>query len=78
MLTSLSSEQIFTIAQGVLTFLLSIGIGLSCWFVNKLFAEIEKGRQNDRELYKMVAQTREDMLKLEVERLRTENSRLQK
>ena len=85
MIGNLSSEQIFVVAQGVVSFLLTIGIGLACWFVNKLFAEIEKSRNNERELYKLIEHThrevckaREDMLKIEVDRLKEENSRLHK
>ena len=64
----ISISQIFEAVLG-------ISIGVISWFVKKIMADIkqneERSRDNDRELYAKIAQTREDMLKLEIDRLKS-------
>lgn len=64
----ISLSQIFGV-------LVSISIGVIGWFVKKIFDEIKqvevRSRNNERELYTKLAQTREDMLRMEIDRLRS-------
>lgn len=65
--------EMVTLSQ-VFSVVVSIAIGVIGWFVKRIFSEIAENkttsRNNERELYQKIAQTREDMLKLEIERLR--------
>jgi hypothetical protein len=65
---TVSLSQVFGVA-------VSVSIGVIGWFVKKIFAEMEKtekrSRDNERDLYTKLAQTREEMLKMEIERLKS-------
>lgn len=53
----------------------TISIGVIGWFVKKIFSEMEKtekrSRDNERDLYVKLGQTREEILKMEIDRLKT-------
>lgn len=67
------SEIIQFAMSGVLT----IGIGVVGWFVSKIFEEIKRSRDNERELYQKVGETEKDILKLHIKLLedRLENNK---
>lgn len=54
---------------------ISVAIGVIGWFVKRIFDEIEevteRSRANERDLYVKLSQTREEMLKMEIDRLRS-------
>ena len=68
MADTVSLSQVFGVV-------VSISIGVIGWFVKKIFSEMEKtekrSRDNERDLYVRLAQTREEILKLEIERLKS-------
>lgn len=67
---AVSLSQIFGVVVG-------ISIGVIGWFVKKIFSEMEKtekrSRDNERDLYTKLSQTREEILKLEIERLKSKH-----
>lgn len=64
----LSFSQVFGVAT-------TICIGVIGWFIKRIFNDIqtvdERSRNNERDLYVKLAQTREEMLRLEIERLKS-------
>ena len=65
---SISLSQIFGVV-------VSVAIGVIGWFVKKIFDEIkqveDRTRNNERDLYIKLSQTREEILKYEIERHKT-------
>lgn len=53
----------------------TISIGVIGWFVKKIFSEMEKtekrSRDNERDLYVKLGATREEILKMEIDRLKS-------
>jgi Tfp pilus assembly protein PilO len=64
---SISTAQLILFS---LSAILSISIGVIGWFVSRIFDEINRSRQNERELYQQISKTREDMLNLHMTHLR--------
>ena len=67
-MTEIGTAQIFGI-------IISIAVATIGWFVKRLFSDIEevkvRSRNNERELFQKIAQTREEILKIEIERLKS-------
>lgn len=57
------------IIQFAMSGILSVGMAVVGWFVSKIFEEIKKSRDNERELYKEAGKNREDLLKLHIKML---------
>ena len=68
MLESIPLSQIFGV-------IITVCIGIIGWFVKKIFSEMEKTekrtRDNERDLYIKLGQTREEILKMEIDRLKS-------
>ena len=59
-------------AQLAVSIVLALGAYALSRFVQHLFNEIKVSRSNERELYEKLAATREDMLRLEIDRMKRE------
>lgn len=47
------------VIQAVFSVLVSIGMAVGGWFIRDIYAKFNQNRENDRELYQKIADTRE-------------------
>lgn len=57
------------IIQFAMSGLFTIGMAVFGWFVSKIFEEIKKSRDNERELYGKIGEAEKETLKLHIKML---------